>query len=262
MGGSGLCELKDLVIREKVTVTTPYGATSDEVTLGEFAGASVAFIPRHGAKHHIPPHKVPYKANLWALKNLGVRHVLATCIVGSLKEDITPGTFVVPNQFINLTWGRDDTYDVDQRLIHLPMAQPYCSTLSGAFAFVLQDMQVPMRQDGTVVVIQGPRFSTIAESKMFALWGGDIVNMTQYPECYFARKLGLCYSVLASVTDHDVGVQSDLRIGQSTIERVLPIFHRNVALTHEALARVLKRKEPFACACADLEVRHYYEECP
>lgn len=239
---------------------TPYGEPSSSVLVAEYAGVQIAFIPRHGPAHTIPPHRVPYKANLAVLKSLGVRHVIATCVVGSLRREIEPGTFVVPDQFINLTWGRDDTYDHEQILIHLPMAHPYCSTLRGAITDALQRLDIVHHKQGTVVVIQGPRFSTVAESKMYALWGGDIVNMTQYPECYFARELGLCYATLASVTDYDVGVSSPVVMKMDAFDKVLPIFRRNTEITLQALEQMLVDHSQFInCECADVETRPYYE---
>jgi len=242
-------------------LTTAHGKPSDALFTGNYAGQLVAFVPRHGTDHSIPPHRVPYKANLAALKSLGVRHVLATCVVGSLRKEIEPGTFVVPDQFINFTWGRDDTFGQDQNFIHLPMAQPYCGTLARAVTNALQELGITHRESGIVVVVQGPRFSTIAESKMYALWGGDIVNMTQYPECYFARELGLCYTVIASVTDYDVGVSSNIAMKAGSLDVVLPIFKRNTELTNQVLKQVLQNHLQFTkCECATAEVRPYYEK--
>lgn len=202
---------------------------------------------------------MPYKANLAALKALGVQHVIATCVVGSLREAIEPGSFVVPDQFINLTWGRDDTFETDRRLVHLPMADPYCQHIRQILARELLARRYPCHPKGCVVVIQGPRFSTIAESKMFAQWGGDIVNMTQYPECYFARELGLCYGVVASVTDYDVGVPSVVSMQTASRERVLEIFRKNTERTVDVLDRLLALvPEITTCTCAQVSVEPYY----
>jgi len=226
---------------------------SNPIQIGEFCGERIAFLPRHGVKHTIPPHKVPYKANLAALKSLGVNHVIATCVVGSLKKEIKPGVFVIPDQFINLTWGRDDTHDIDKELIHLPMAQPYCEHIRDVLIQEIKTLSMPRHTTGTVVVIQGPRFSTIAESKMFASWGGDIVNMTQYPECYFARELGICYGVIASVTDYDVGVPSTISMQPDSMDTVLKIFHENTKKTISLMKNIIKRSHDIAmCTCAAL----------
>jgi 5'-methylthioadenosine phosphorylase len=239
---------------------TPYGKPSAPIIVGELCGGRIAFLPRHGKEHTIPPHKVPYKANLAALKSLGVRHVIGTCVVGSLRKEIEPGTFVVPDQFINLTWGRDDTYEIDRELIHLPMAQPYCEHLRKIIARELNLMGVNCHEKGTVVIIQGPRFSTIAESKMFALWGGDVVNMTQYPECYFARELGLCYGAVASVTDYDVAVPSTLSIQPDSMDKVLAVFRRNTATTVSLVGKLAGLfHEIVGCNCAAHRLAEYYK---
>lgn len=239
---------------------TPYGKPSGPINIGELCGGRIAFLPRHGEKHTIPPHKVPYKANLAALKSVGVRHVIGTCVVGSLRKEIEPGAFVVLDQFINLTWGRDDTYEIDWKLVHLPMARPYCEHIREVIACELKVMGVTHYTRGTVVIIQGPRFSTIAESKMFALWGGDIVNMTQYPECYFARELGLCYGAVASVTDYDVGMQSTISMRPGSMDQVLTIFRRNTATTVSLIGKLAKlAREISDCNCAANRLAEYYK---
>lgn len=239
---------------------TPYGKPSGPITIGELCGGRIAFLPRHGEKHTIPPHKVPYKANLAALKSVGVQQVVGTCVVGSLRKEIKPGSFVVLDQFINLTWGRDDTHEIDRELIHLPMAQPYCEHVREIVTRELKAMEVVQHTEGTVVVIQGPRFSTIAESKMFALWGGDVVNMTQYPECYFARELGLCYGAVASVTDYDVGVPSAVSMQPESMEKVLAIFRRNTATTVSLIGKLAGlSKEIAGCNCATNRLAEYYK---
>lgn len=248
------------MISEKVGMNTPYGKPSWLISLGELCGERIAFLPRHRFDHTIPPHKVPYKANLAALKSLGVCHVIATCVVGSLRKEIEPGAFVIPDQFINLTWGRDDTFEIDRKLIHLPMAQPYCEHVRSIIIRELKAMEVRCQATGTVVVIQGPRFSTIAESKMYALWGGDIVNMTQYPECYFARELGLCYATIATVTDYDVGVPNAISMQPESMEAVLEIFRRNTAITISLLEKLMGFvKEIARCNCATNRLAEYYK---
>lgn len=260
IGGSGLCQLPGLTISENVETETPYGKPSEPVSIGELCGERIAFVPRHGKEHTIPPHKVPYKANLAALKSLGVRHVIGTCVVGSLRKEIKPGTFIVLDQFINFTWGRDDTCEVDRELVHLPMAQPYCEHIRKIVTRELKAMKVNHQTKGTVVIIQGPRFSTIAESKMFALWGGDVVNMTQYPECYFARELGLCYGAVASVTDYDVGIPSAVVMQPKSMEKVLAIFRCNTATTVSLIGKLASLiQEITSCNCAMNRIAEYYK---
>ncbi|MDO8556856.1 MAG: MTAP family purine nucleoside phosphorylase [Candidatus Jorgensenbacteria bacterium] len=203
---------------------------------------------------------MPYKANLAALKSLGVRHVIGTCVVGSLRKEIEPGTFVIPDQFINLTWGRDDSFDIDRQLIHLPMARPYCEHVRSIIARELGMMKMPCQAHGTVVVIQGPRFSTIAESKMYAYVGGDIVNMTQYPECYFARELGICYGAIATVTDYDVGVPSTISMQPESMKSVLEIFRSNTGKTVNLLEKLsAAAQEIKKCSCASDHFTEYYK---
>lgn len=249
-----------LSVSENIEIETLYGRPSGPVSVGELCGGRVAFLPRHGKEHTIPPHKVPYKANLAALKSLGVQHVIGTCVVGSLREKIKPGTFLVPDQFINLTWGRDDTYEIDRKLIHLPMAHPYCEHVRSVIVREIILMEVDCQTTGTVVVIQGPRFSTIAESKMYALWGGDVVNMSQYPECYFARELGLCYGVIATVTDFDVGVPSVVSMQPEFMETVLAIFRRNTATTVSLIGKLASfANEIVSCNCSAIQLSEYYK---
>ena len=249
-----------LKISESIEIETPYGKPSGPISIGELFGECVAFLPRHGKEHIIPPHKVPYKANLSALKSLGMRHVIGTCVVGSLRKEIEPGTFVIPDQFINFTWERDDTYEIDHQPVHLPMARPYCEHIRSIIIREIMAMGICCQTTGTVVVIQGPRFSTIAESKMFALWGGDIVNMTQYPECYFARELGLCYGAIATVTDYDVGVPDTISMELKFRETVLAIFHRNTTKTTSLLGRLAgSAQEIISCDCATDRLAEYYK---
>ncbi len=195
-----------------------------------------------------------------ALKLLGVKHVVGTCVVGSLRKEIEPGIFVVPDQFINFTWGRDDTFEVDRQFVHLPMARPYCEHMRSIIIRELKAMRVPSQIMGTIVVIQGPRFSTIAESKMYAFLGGDVVNMTQYPECYFARELGICYGVIATVTDYDVGVPSAVSMQPEFMETVLKVFHSNTAITALLLGRLAGFvAEIVGCDCAPNRLVEYYK---
>jgi len=241
---------------------TKYGLPSDEIAICEHDDQLVAFLPRHGAKHKLAPHKVPYKANLAALKEIGVEFVVGTCIVGSLKKEITPGSLVIPDQFVNLTWGRDDYSEADGgSFIHLPMGEPYCEHLRKKITKVAQAVKVAIVPQGTVAVIQGPRFSTAAESRWLSANGWDIVNMTQYPECYFARELGLCYAAIAAVTDYDIGLQESLVIDPRQMEGVLEIFKGNIQKTKDLLLAFIRQEAPeLSCRCASMVLNAYYEE--
>jgi len=263
IGGSGMCTLPE-IDKElyRVRPMTKYGLPSDEIRVCEYSGIIIAFLPRHGSNHTIAPHRVPYKANLLALQELGVHTIFATCIVGSLKSSITPGSLVVPNQFVNMTWGRDDYVEKDNgKFLHLPMADPYCETTRQKIIQATEDCGHKVLKKGVVAVIQGPRFSTRAESLFFMHNGWDIVNMTQYPECYLARELGLCYGVLASVTDYDVGIESQLAMQSSNMKDVLKIFNRNIQNTKNVIFKFLDSyNTDMYCNCSKLEVHTYFEQ--
>lgn len=263
IGGSGLCNFPELKLIEKIDVVTPYGPTSDQILIGEYSGKVVAFLPRHGEKHTWPPHRVPYKANLWALREIGVRHIVATCIAGSLQEKLTPGSMVVLDQFVNLTWGRDDCFEVERSFLHLPMAHPYCSEMRMLLIESARRIPMAVTSTGTVAVIQGPRFSTQAESKWLSKNGWDLVNMTQYPECYFARELGLCYGAVAAITDYDVGVGKTLTMdfsNNSNREAVLAVFRDNITETKRLLLGFIKLMSGrMQCRCAKTSIKAYYE---
>src|SRR3981081_2279459 len=199
IGGSGFYSFFGSDARA-INLDTPYGAPSAAITVGTVADHEVAFLPRHGVKHAFSPHTVPYRANMWALRALGVRRIFGPCAVGSLSPELGPGAMVVPDPLVDRTSGRDDTY-FDSGGIHIGFADPYCPTLRAAAA------DLPGVVDGgTVVVIQGPRFSTRAESRWFAGQGFTLVNMTGYPEAVLARELEMCYAAIALVTDLDAGI--------------------------------------------------------
>src|SRR5437762_3993997 len=203
VGGSGFYEF--LEDAGEVTIDTPFGAPSDPVTVGEVAGRRVAFLPRHGRDHRFPPHKIPYRANLWALRSIGVRRVLAPTAVGSLTHVYGPGTLAFPDQLVDRTRTRVQTY-YDVGACHVPFADPYCpSVRSVALATAREQGWAPV-SSGTLVVIEGPRFSTRAESQWFAAQGWTLVGMTGHPEAVLARELALCYAPLALVTELDAGL--------------------------------------------------------
>ncbi len=208
-------------------IATPYGKTSSDITVGAVGDKKVAFIARHGTKHEYPPHKVPYKANIFALKQLGVTHIIAPAAVGSLKAEIKPGDFVVPDQFVNMTHGRDDTFYHGPETTHISSAEPYCPELRKLIISEGKKRGLKMRDSGTVVVIQGPRFASKAESEMFRKMGFDIINMTQYPECILARELEMCYANISIVTDYDTGLKDNPGINPVTMEEVVKVFNQN-----------------------------------
>jgi 5'-methylthioadenosine phosphorylase len=227
IGGSGLYALLDDA--HEIEVSTPYGPPSDPITVAEVGGRRVAFLPRHGRDHRYPPHKIPYRANLWALRSLGVRQIIAPCAVGGLRPELGPGTFVVPDQLIDRTSGREQTF-YDTWAVHLSFADPYCP--AGRATVLKAGARVRPEDGGTMVVVEGPRFSTRAESRWFTAIGGTIVNMTGHPEAVLARELALCYTTIALVTDLDAGVEGGHSVTQ---EEVFKVFADNTAVLREIL---------------------------
>ena len=245
IGGSGFYEFLDGA--QQIAVDTPYGAPSDPVVVGEVAGRSVAFLPRHGADHRYPPHQIPYRANLWALRSLGVRQVLAPCAVGGLRTDLGPGALVVPDQLVDRTTGRAQTFH-DTGAVHVSFADPYCPT--GRATAVAQATAAgwPVTDGGTMVVIEGPRFSTRAESQWYGAQGWSVINMTGHPEAVLARELALCYTAIAMVTDLDAGVDSGAAVTQ---EEVFRVFGENTARLRSLMFDVVAAlPSERTCACS------------
>ncbi|GAA0489142.1 purine nucleoside phosphorylase [Paractinoplanes deccanensis] len=243
IGGSGLYALLDGAAEH--VVSTPYGEPSDPITVARVGDRDVAFLPRHGRDHRYPPHKIPYRANLWALRSLGVRQIVAPCAVGGLRPELGPGTFVVPDQLIDRTSGRAQTY-YDTGAVHVNFADPYCP--DGRRAVLEAARPVEPVDGGTMVVVEGPRFSTRAESRWFTSIGGTIVNMTGHPEAVLARELGLCYTAIALVTDLDAGVEGEHGVTQ---EEVFRVFADNTArLRSVLLDAVTKLPAERTCPCA------------
>ncbi|MGH9190583.1 MAG: S-methyl-5'-thioadenosine phosphorylase [Acidimicrobiales bacterium] len=249
-GGTGFYRfVEDL---DEVTVQTPFGPPSSKLTVGELGGRRVAFLARHGVDHEVPAHRVNYRANLWAFRRLGVRRVLAPCSVGSLQPHLEPGDFVVCDQLVDRTRGRDDTFFAGPTLAHVSFADPYCPELRAAALAAGRAEGITVHDRGTVVVIQGPRFSTRAESRWFSAAGWDVVNMTQYPEAVLARELGMCYCGVALVTDYDAGLEGAVAgRGAVTIETVFAVLAQNVSRVQALLSRAIPQVPPQpACACA------------
>lgn len=204
-GGSGFYSLIENA--REVTIETPYGAPSDKLALGEIAGKRVAFLPRHGKDHRFPPQVINYRANLYAMKMLGVKWIIAPTACGSLKAEVKPGSMVVADQVVDRTTGRKDTYYDGPITTHVSFADPYCPTMRPIAIEALRSLDIETHEQGTIVVIQGPRFSTRAESRWFSAAGWEVINMTQYPEAYLARELEMCYVNISLITDYDVGLE-------------------------------------------------------
>ncbi|MCW5937707.1 MAG: S-methyl-5'-thioadenosine phosphorylase [Fimbriimonadaceae bacterium] len=222
-GGSGFYSLLDNVT--EVKVDTPYGPPSDSVFVAEVDGRRVAFLPRHGRKHTLPPHKIPYRANVWAFHKLGVKAVVSPCAVGSLQREIAPGDFLLADQFVDRTNGRADTFYDGPVTAHVSPADMYDRTLRKIAVETIRKHGITCHDGGTVVVIQGPRFSTKAESIWFTKMGWHVVNMTQYPEAYLCHELGMGVVNISLVTDYDSGVVADTEA--VTAHNVLEVFQAN-----------------------------------
>ncbi|GAA1161488.1 S-methyl-5'-thioadenosine phosphorylase [Nocardioides aquiterrae] len=241
IGGTGFYTFLDDA--EEHPVETPYGAPSAPVSVGTVAGRRVAFLPRHGPHHEHPPHAIPYRANLWALRSLGVRQVIAPCAVGGLSREVAPGDVVVPDQLVDRTWRRASTY-VESGAVHLPFADPYCPRVSRALVAAAPDVKA----GGAMVVIEGPRFSTRAESQQHTAAGGTLINMTGAPEAALARELRMCYAALALVTDMDAGVEQGSGVGQ---EEVFSLFRANLDRLKDLLTTaVAGLPDPDGCTCS------------
>jgi 5'-methylthioadenosine phosphorylase len=235
IGGSGFYEF--LESRDEFEIDTPYGRPSDLVAVGDIGGKRVAFLPRHGRDHRYPPHKIPYRANLWALRSFGVGQVLAPTAVGSLTPSYGPGTLAVPDQLVDRTTGRTQTFYEDGGAVHVQFADPYCPVGRAHAISAAQATGWEPVESGTLVVIEGPRFSTRAESRWYAAQGWTLIGMTGLPEAVLARELALCYTSVALVTDTDAGVEEGEGVTQDEVFRV---FAANSARLRELIARVVE----------------------
>ena len=236
-GGSGFYEL--LSGGEEIDVETPYGPPSDRITLGEVSGRRVAFLPRHGRRHTIPPHRVNYRANVAAMAALGVRRLIGPCAAGSLQPEVRPGDFVICDQYVDRTSGRADTFYDGPEVTYVSMAHPYCPEMATLIATQGRALELPLHEGGTVVVVQGPRFSTRSESRWFRTQGWEVINMTQYPEAALAREREICYANISLITDYDVGVEGDPGVVAVTATEVVRIFRANLDRLRELILRVI-----------------------
>jgi 5'-methylthioadenosine phosphorylase len=244
-GGSGFYSLMENA--REAWVETPYGAPSDTVAVGEIAGKRVAFLPRHGKDHRFPPQAINYRANLFAMKALGVKWIIGPTASGSLHCDIAPGSMVVCDQLVDRTSGRKDTFYDGPVSTHVSFADPYCPTLRPIAIEALRSLQIETHTHGTIVVIQGPRFSTRAESKWFQSQGWQVINMTQYPEAYLARELEMCYVNISLITDYDVGLEEMPPVSH---HEVIEVFNRNNDRVRAAIGLIVEKISLDAdCTC-------------
>jgi 5'-methylthioadenosine phosphorylase len=234
-GGTGIYDSGLLKDSENVDIDTPYGKTSDSITIGSYKERKVAFMPRHGKKHTIPPHMINFQANIWAFKELGVKRIIAPSAVGSLKEEIHPGHFALPTQFLDFTKSRIGSFSKDGRVIHISVADPFCPELQKTVLNVANNQNITLHNNCTYVCIEGPRFSTKAESKFFRTTGADVIGMTLVPECQLAREAQMCYVSISTVTDYDVWADKPV-----TAKEVLETLAKNVELTKKMLSLLIE----------------------
>ncbi len=247
IGGSGLYHMKELKILEKVSVETPFGSPSDEVVLGELHGVKLAFLPRHGTGHFIPPSEINFRANIFAMKKVGVERIVSVSAVGSMKEAVEPGHFSVPDQFIDRTTRRISTFFTTGMVGHVSLADPICAELAGVVTESAKTSGTTVHEKGVYICIEGPQFSTRAESNLYRQWGVDIIGMTNVTEAKLAREAGICYSTLALVTDYDCWLVEEEPV---TLEAVLQIMGENVeraqGVVKDLVTRLDKKR---SCQC-------------
>ena len=248
-GGSGFYSFLDDV--EEIKVETPYGPPSDNVAIAQIDGIRVAFLPRHGKRHQLPPHAIPYRANIHAMKQLGVTRIIGPNCVGSLQTQIKPGDFVVCDQFVDRTSGRKDTFYDGPFATHVSSAEPYCPKLRELAVAIGREQGITTHDGGTCVVIQGPRFSSRAESQWFTRMGWHVVNMTQYPECILALEQEICYVNIALVTDYDVGVVAESGAEPVSADDVVKVLVANNERVKSLMLEMIKRMpDTRDCPCA------------
>ncbi len=245
-GGTGIYDSELLEDPKEIEVDTPYGKPSDKITVGVFKDRKVAFLPRHGKKHTIPPHLINFRANIWAFKKIGVTRIIAPSAVGSLKEEIEPGHFALPSQFLDFTKSRKGSFSDNGRVIHISVADPFCPELQKSVMESIEHEKIPAHQECTYVCVEGPRFSTKAESQFFRTSGGDIIGMTLVPECQLAREAQICYVSISSVTDYDVWAEKPV-----TAKEVLETLSKNVEKTKKILSGLIEKipVERKSCFC-------------
>jgi 5'-methylthioadenosine phosphorylase len=249
IGGSGFYRLLDDV--REIKVDTPYGPPSDSLFLADVGDHRVAFLPRHGRRHTIPPHRINYRANVWAMRALGIKAVISPCAAGSLQKHVAPGDFVVCDQFVDRTRGRADTFFDGPIVSHVSSAETYDPTLRRIAIEVIREHGITVHETGTVVVIAGPRFSTKAESRWFTDAGWEVINMTQYPEAYLCRELGMAVVNISLITDFDAGVIEGTEAVDA--ETVVEVFRRNAERIQQVVLEMIRRFPTDLAALGALE---------
>ena len=249
IGGSGLYNFDELKEVETLELDTPFGKPSSPVTVGKLLGKPIAFLARHGIGHVYPPSQVPYRANIFALKQLGVKHIISVSACGSLRESYAPGHIVIPNQIFDFTHKRDRSFFEKGMVAHVSVADPFCTCLSAILEEALQETDAVYHRGATYITIEGPRFSTKGESHLYRQWGMDIIGMTASPEVFLAREAEICYTTMAHVTDYDVWHTSEEPV---TVEMVIKTLLANVSIAQSVIKKMVDKLDPSVeCGCDD-----------
>ncbi len=248
IGGTGLYDIEGLTDVQEVNVDTPFGKPSDNIVTGRLSGVGVAFLPRHGRGHSIMPTEVPSRANIWALKSLGVEHIIAINSVGSFKEEVKPGHLLIPDQLIDRTRQRVNTFFGGGVVAHIQFAEPFCSHLSQTLYECAKEAGAGVHRGGTYVVMEGPAFSTRAESCLHRSWGAAVIGMTALPEAKLAREAEICYSIIACATDYDAWHETEAAV---SVDMILSTLKANIGLSKEIIRLAVTRMpDTRGCACA------------
>jgi len=250
IGGTGVYDPALLSDSKEIKVYTPYGPTSDMITVGDYAGRRVAFLPRHGRNHSIPPHSINYRANIWAFKKLGVEYLISPTAVGSLAEELRPGDLVIADQLIDRTSGRPSTFFEGYEVAHISLADPMCHQLRKLIIESCRKNGIPHHERGTYVCIEGPRFSTRAESRMFRAWGADIVGMTLFPEASLAREAQMCFANISMVTDYDSWKEGEAVSNAQVIETMKGNTQKLRKVLQDVIPRIPQVERKCECATA------------
>ena len=249
IGGSGLYEMEGLEVKERISIDTPFGDPSDQYILGSLEGIETAFLPRHGAGHFILPSEINFRANVYGMKKLGVEWIISVSAVGSMREDIYPGDIVIPDQFFDRTKGRPNTFFGDGIVAHVPFADPVCPVLSDVLFNAGKEIGTKIHKGGTYICMEGPQFSTRAESRIYRQWGVDIIGMTNIPEAKLAREAEICYATIALATDFDCWHESEEDV---KIDAVLEIMNKNISTAKSIIKKAVTMiPEKRDCICTD-----------
>ncbi len=248
IGGTGLYDIEGMTDIEEVNIDTPFGKPSDTITIGRLEGVGIAFLPRHGKGHRISPTELPARANIYALKSLGVEHIIAICSAGSFKKEIKPGDLLIPDQLIDRTRNRVNSFFTDGIVAHIAFAEPFCPVLSQILYQSAKEAGASVHPKGTFVVMEGPAFSTRAESRLYRSWGADIIGMTALPEAKLAREAEICYAVIGCATDYDSWWEPGEPV---TVDMILTTLHKNVDTSKRIIKLAVGRiPEKRYCGCA------------